>query len=126
MSGKHRVFVALLALCAVGFGSAGANPVVNLVVVRNSTYHPGDDGGPLELHVTEGEPLSIVNTDSDTHSVTETDPPGGIPRFDSGLVSRLEGPQPVVGVEDLDSGSYPFYCTRHAEMSGVLHVDPTA
>ena len=80
---------------------------------------------PPTISVGAGETLSLQNLDRDVHTLTSTDTgPDGEPLFDSGLVTLL-GSQPVAGVNELEPGSYEFFCRVHEQiptMYGTLDV----
>lgn len=52
-------------------------------------------------------------------------PEGHCPAFWSPLIT-LQAETPVFGVEELEPGTYPFYCTLHGNMEGTLVVLPEA
>ncbi|HVE46971.1 MAG TPA: cupredoxin domain-containing protein [Acidimicrobiales bacterium] len=73
---------------------------------------------PASVTVLEGDTLEFVNLDSAPHDVVSVEVP---PLFQSDLVA---GPATttVRGVEALEPGDYPFFCTVHNNMEGVLSV----
>jgi outer membrane protein assembly factor BamB len=67
--------------------------------------------------VQQGGAVTYVNLDLAQHDVVSTEP--GLFRTD--LISTGQTTT-VAGVEDLDAGSYGFYCTLHPNMRGTLRV----
>lgn len=96
-----------------------------MVVTEYFTYLPGDTNRPtLDLTITEGASLTLVNVDPfGPHTVTSDDiAPGQPPPFDSAAVNA-GGVAGVVGVDELAPGAYPFHCEIHSDvMRGILHV----
>jgi plastocyanin len=76
-----------------------------------------------DVTIDQGEHVTFFNGDLiDEHSVTATGTGrDGRPLFDSGVI-RPGAEAPVVGVESLSSGSYPFVCTVHPFMHGTITV----
>jgi plastocyanin len=70
----------------------------------------------------KGGQVSFVNNDLPPHDVTSVAQSGsGAPLFKSKLVGIGEV-TPVVGVDKLAAGTYPFYCSIHPGMKGTLAV----
>lgn len=119
---------ALLALSLTSWPSpASEDAGASVAFTAAFQYFPGDNDLPppaSELHVEEGGTLTYWNLDPIDHSLTELDPPGGLTRFDSGLVAVQDGPVEVAGVPALSPGTYSFYCLDHSSMLGTLIVDP--
>jgi plastocyanin len=128
-------FAALLAVAACGSsgGSPGAGdrqPAGSSPPVSNPA--PDDSGTGGERHgkatitikdfgyagnltVEPGEDVTVLNEDSTAHTLT--DEAGKL--FDTGIIA---GGGSRSFVAPMKPGTYPFGCTLHPEMSGVLTV----
>jgi glucose/arabinose dehydrogenase/plastocyanin len=77
---------------------------------------------PDQLLATVGDSLIYTNADFDDHNlVSERLGPDGQPLFKTPIIGLGES-APVAGVENLDAGTYPFYCAPHPWMIGNLEV----
>lgn len=72
--------------------------------------------------IDQGEALSFTNLDVVGHDVTSTQQANGKALFASALTAA-GGTEPVVGVQTLKSGDYPFLCSIHPSMVGALTVN---
>lgn len=82
---------------------------------------------PPAVVVAEGDTLTLDNRDSAPHNVISYARRAGGPNgrmFWSETV-RLSS-TPVLGVDTTPAGAYPFYCSIHPQMNGVLVVHPAA
>ena len=106
---------------------ASSAPTSFVVVAEYFSYVPGGTNQPVELTITQGSSLTLVNIDpiGGEHSLTADDFSGDDPLFDSDLIDN-PGQTPVVGVEKLPPGNYGFHCQIHwyVPMQGMLHVIP--
>jgi len=121
----------LVAIVLLDLGVRAAQAQVGGALIAVFTYVPGGTNLgpvatpplPIALSITQGDTLSSTNLDPVPHSLTADDLDElGNPLFDTGLFG-LAATAPVVGVENLQPGSYPFHCTTHAFMHGVLTVN---
>jgi glucose/arabinose dehydrogenase/plastocyanin len=105
--------VATLGLAAAGGDSAVAVPSV--VTAARNLFVPG------ETFVAQGTGLTFANTDAVLHDITASDTgSNGQPLFKSRTI--LTGTAPVDGVQNLAPNTYPYYCTVHPEMFGLVTV----
>ena len=109
-------FAALLTVSACGGGHSGA------VGRHQGGAHPGtatitimDFGYSGNLTVEPGEHVTVVNDDSVPHTLTDK----ATQHFDTGTI---DGGGTGSFVAPMKPGSYPFGCTIHPEMSGMLTV----
>jgi plastocyanin len=73
-----------------------------------------------QVTIDRGDALFFRNTDpTGRHNVTSLEGPGRF--FRSATIPASQRTQ-VRGVEDLDPGSYRFFCTPHPQMRGTLTV----
>ncbi len=97
-------------------------------------------GVPITLMVVDAQPhnfvaLGVYGSDDNFWCDLMNSSPGSCPRFWSELIfgpqaaTRPEGQglgevfTPVYGLEDLEPGDYPFYCSVHASfMQGILTI----
>lgn len=88
----------------------GANSATNAakLIIKNFQYSG-------KLTVKAGEKVSVVNDDSTPHTVTAT----GGKLFDSG---SIDGGGTGSFTAPSKPGKYPFGCTFHPNMSGMLVV----
>ena len=70
---------------------------------------------PTEVRVKPNSLISITNDDSLPHSVTSD-----TGTFDSNLI---EAGQPIDMEGPSEPGSYPFHCSIHPEIKGVLIIE---
>ncbi len=80
----------------------------NVVVIRDFTF------GPPEIRIRAGDTVRWVNEDPVAHTVTADDG-----TFDSDLLENGEG----FSRRFDDPGRYPYHCTPHPFMSGVVVVE---
>lgn len=74
---------------------------------------------PELVHIGTGTPISWVNRTSTLHSITHDGcTNGGRCAFDSGAI----GPNRTFTIDHLPPGYYPYHCTFHPIMRGVLVV----
>lgn len=111
------------------------------VVIVGFTYVPGQSGVPfgvttepaVPLIIAPGDTVTAANLDAvdviENHTITSDNcsgnqpcgPANPIPLFDSGFVSVSQF-APVLGVDSLPPGTYPFHCKTHPFMHGSLVV----
>jgi plastocyanin len=91
--------------------AAGSGPVVK-IVIRNFMFHPANPD------VQPGERIEVTNKDSVTHTLT-----AGPTRHRDVFSTGDVGPgQTRIISAPRRAGMYPFYCTIHPWMIGVLIV----
>ena len=74
---------------------------------------------PELVHIGTGTPISWVNPTTTLHSITHDGcTTGQRCAFDSGPI----GPNQTFQIDHLPAGSYPYHCTFHPIMRGVLVV----
>lgn len=114
---RHTVLVFVLFLgLGVGFGSA-ALPPVQITIESSSPYYL-----PASATVSPGAPIQWDNPTASYHTVTHDGCEAEGPcAFDSGSVA----PNGSFALPGLPPGRYPYHCTLHPIMRGVLTVvDP--
>ena len=99
--------VVLLAASLVGPPPATANRGV--VTAAGGAYVPPG------VVIVQGTGLTFVNLDMEKHDLRSDD------GFSAVMIGQGETAE-VEGVEDLAPSSYPFYCSVHEGMFGVLEV----
>ena len=105
-----------VAVAVLGAPGAGAASETRTVTARNFAYEPT----PTTMGI--GDSLVFTNADAPPHDVVARDAKAdGTPLFRSPVLSNGQTAA-VEGVEALAAGSYPFYCSLHAQMAGVLTV----
>lgn len=121
----------LLAFAGCSFLPLPARAAPTVPVVLTAAYHylPGDVRMSVDLTISTGQTLRLVNVDpvGGFHTLTAEDVDAqGRPIFDTGDVPVAPGSvADVVGTEKLISGrTYGFYCTVHgaSAMEGRLTV----
>jgi len=80
-----------------------------LITIKDFTFEPARPA------VAPGTPITVVNKDPETHTLTAT----GGKAFDTGKVASG---QTVTFTAPDKAGSYPFICTFHPYMKGTLTV----
>jgi plastocyanin len=77
--------------------------------------------GPATQQVPAGTTVVWTNHDSIVHSVTHGIPEEPGAAFDSGLFDQDQ----TFSLTFTDPGDYPYFCTRHSFMRGVISVVPS-
>jgi polyvinyl alcohol dehydrogenase (cytochrome) len=126
---RNTVYAAVLdTVVAYRLGALGVPSVPGVPQVPGV---PGGSGGQViagpgavattyatpAVTIQQGQSLAFTNLDVAQHDVDARDGTS----FESPLVG-LGGTTPVNGVESLAPGSYEFYCSLHANMTGTLTV----
>jgi plastocyanin len=106
--------VLLLVGCGGQAGGSGATPAsippgAIKVVMKNTAYAPPD------VTVKVGQTVAWVNEDSSQHDVVAND---------GSFKSKLLGPNEVFTFIFSKPGRFPYYCSIHPEMQGVVTVEP--
>lgn len=76
---------------------------------------------PFEVAINQGDTLTLVNLENSPHDLVAQQWEDGAPLFQSDIVG-LGGTSEVRGVSTLTPSTYPFYCTVHDTMTGLLTV----
>ncbi len=100
-------------------GIAGAAPAGTRVVAA-----PGAATTGYATRITvvkKGTKAFFRNLDLPIHDVVASVKSGGVPLFRSATVG-LNKEAEIVGVSELASGSYKFFCSVHPYMTGTLRV----
>lgn len=132
-----RSSLAIVAVLAIaGCGSSGATPeaviatttassdpasvpasgaqAVDAISIKGFAFEPD------ELSVAVGTTVTWVNDEDSLHTVTSGTPASPSGLFDSGEIDTgVEFPYTFT-----DEGTYPFFCSRHDFMKGVVTVTP--
>jgi plastocyanin len=98
-------------------GTAPGGLPDNVVLTIEDTYVP------FNLTVKQGQTLDLVNLENSPHDFVAREWLDGRPYFQSDVV-LAGGRTNVRRVETLLPSAYPFYCTVHDTMSGLLTVEP--
>ena len=82
--------------------------------IRLFQYQPN----PVEVKV--GTTVTWTNQDNIVHSVTNGTPPTPGKAFDSGLFDQGK----TFSFTFTQAGEFPYFCTRHNSLTGVVKVTP--
>lgn len=102
-------------------GAVGAGPKLSVLAGASTQGNPAYD--PTPLSVKKGDVVQVTNKDNVPHTVTNgkaPDDPTSSKLFDTSLISP--GSTAQVPTAKLSSGDYPFHCTVHPYMTGLLKV----
>ena len=106
--------------------SAGDNVTtapVTLTIPQGASVQGNPSYEPDPLTVRAGDTIAVDNEDSAPHTVTNgkdaTDPNMG-KLFDTSIINAGDSAEIVTA--DLDPGEYPFFCSVHPYMAGILYV----
>jgi len=81
----------------------------------------GNAFAPSNVTVTQGSRLTFANADAAPHNVVADDTTNNGALFRSAVATTGQSAD-VKGVDKLKAGTYPFYCSLHPSMRGVLTV----
>ena len=119
MTAKITVIAASSSSAAAS--GAGAGPALSILQGASTQGNPAY--APDTLTVKKGDSIQVTNKDSVPHTVTNgkdaSDPTSG-KLFDTSIISA--GSTAQVSTAKLSSGDYPFHCTIHPYMTGLLKV----
>jgi plastocyanin len=73
---------------------------------------------PVRLDVARGAEVTWTNRDDIRHTVTSGTPG----RSDGRFAGALDGAGTAARVRFAEPGVYPYFCDRHQEMRGAIHV----
>jgi cytochrome c oxidase subunit II len=94
---------------------------LSILVGASTQGNPAYD--PATLTVKKGESIQVTNKDSVPHTVTNgkdvSDPTSG-KLFDTSIINA--GSTAQISTAKLSPGDYPFHCTVHPYMTGLLKV----
>lgn len=102
------LFAALALIAGCGGGAASTPATAVPIVIDKFTYQPA------LLTVAPGTRITVINRDPAPHTVTANDG-----SFDSGTIA---GGQRGELTAPSKPGSYPYVCTVHQYMTGMLIV----
>jgi plastocyanin len=112
----RRAALAALPLLVLPALPAHAAEVPDMVVATVATRYV-----PFQITVNQGDVLDLVNLENTPHDLVAHDWLDGAPLFRSAVVG-VGGQARVVGVESLLPSAYPFVCSVHDSMTGLLIV----
>ncbi len=117
---RARIAIALAVLAAVGGAltphafAASDTPMTTIATgAMRSVAIPGRTFSPGDLVVLTGDTVTWTNGDTGSHTATSDDG-----TFDSGPIS----PGGSFSFTFVHAGAYPYHCTIHRFMRGVIHV----
>lgn len=121
MTGKITVKAASLSSARGPSGGATAGSA--LTILQGASTQGNPSYSPDTLTVTTGATIQITNKDTVPHTVTNgkdaSDPTSG-KLFDTSLINA--GSTAKLATTKLTAGSYPFHCSVHPYMTGLLKV----
>jgi plastocyanin len=123
MSGKITVIAASSSSSAGGGSAGGAGAGPALTILQGASTQGNPAYSPDTLSVKKGNSIQITNKDTVPHTVTNgkdaSDPTSG-KLFDTSLINA--GSTAQLATAKLTAGSYPFHCSVHPYMTGLLKV----
>jgi plastocyanin len=100
---------------------SSSGPALNILQGASTQGNPAYD--PATLTVKKGDSIQVTNKDSVPHTVTNgkdaSDPTSG-KLFDTSIINA--GSSAQVSTAKLSPADYPFHCTIHPYMTGLLKV----
>ena len=121
MTAKITVTAASSSSSAAAASGAGAAPVLSILQGASTQGNPAY--APATLTVKKGDSIQVTNKDSVPHTVTNgkdaSDPTSG-KLFDTSIINA--GSTAQISTAKLNPGDYPFHCTIHPYMTGLLKV----
>jgi plastocyanin len=94
-----------------------------LTILQGASTQGNPAYSPDTLSVKKGDSIQITNKDTVPHTVTNgkdaSDPTSG-KLFDTSLINA--GSTAQLATAKLTAGSYPFHCSVHPYMTGLLKV----
>ena len=84
----------------------------------NPAYYPDP------LYISKGKAITVTNDDTVPNTVTSGSNPGDQDSgklFDTGII--MPGASDEIDTSDLDTGYYPYHCTVHPFMKGLLIIN---
>jgi plastocyanin len=121
MTAKITVTAASSSSSAAAASGAGAGPTLSILQGASTQGNPAY--APATLTVKKGDSIQVTNKDTVPHTVTNgkdaSDPTSG-KLFDTSIINA--GSTAQVSTAKLSTGDYPFHCTIHPYMTGLLKV----
>jgi plastocyanin len=106
---------------AAAASGAGAAPVLSILQGASTQGNPAY--APATLAVKKGDSIQVTNKDSVPHTVTNgkdaSDPTSG-KLFDTSIINA--GSTVLISTAKPTPGDYPFHCSLHPYMTGLLKV----
>lgn len=103
-------------------GAAGG-PSVALSIPSGASTQGNPSYDPAKLDVKKGDVITVTNNDNAPHTVTSgssaTDPKNA-KLFDTSLI--MPGKTAKINTANLTPGDYPYHCTVHPYMTGIITV----
>ena len=110
---RERILTCLIVFLMVSFATA-ATSKLHITIGTFSPYY-----SPNLAHISSGVPITWENPTATLHSITHDGCKSGDRcAFDSGAI----GPNRTFTVPQLQPGSYPYHCSFHPIMRGVVVV----
>jgi len=111
---KDCFFFLLSSLLLIGSLATAASSTFRITIGTFAPYY-----SPTYVNISMGTPISWENPTAALHSITHDECKNGtLCAFDSGPL----GPNGTFTLHQLPPGSYPYHCTFHPIMRGVLVV----
>jgi cytochrome c oxidase subunit 2 len=115
---------AISAPAATSSSTSSSGPIgAKLTVLAGASTQGNPAYSPDTLSVKKGDTIQITNKDTVPHTVTNgkdaSDPTAG-KLFDTSLINA--GTTAHLATTKLSAGSYPFHCSVHPYMTGLLKV----
>ena len=121
MTAKIKVTAASSSSSAAAASGAGAAPVLSILQGASTQGNPAY--APATLTVKKGDSIQVTNKDTVPHTATNgkdaSDPTSG-KLFDTSIINA--GSTAQISTAKLNPGDYPFHCTIHPYMTGLLKV----
>jgi plastocyanin len=121
MTGKITVIAATSSSAGGGAASGGASPALTILPGASTQGNPSYS--PDTLTLKKGDTIQVTNKDTVPHTVTNgkdaSDPTSG-KLFDTSIINA--GSTAQVSTAKLSAGDYPFHCSIHPYMTGLLKV----
>jgi len=99
----------------------GAAPILSILQGASTQGNPAY--APATLTVKKGDSIQVTNKDSVPHTATNgkdaSDPTSG-KLFDTSIINA--GSTVLISTAKLTPGDYPFHCSLHPYMTGLLKV----
>jgi len=103
--------------------ASGAGAATVLSILQGASTQGNPAYAPATLTVKKGDSIQVTNKDSVLHTVTNgkdaSDPTSG-KLFDTSIINA--GSTAQISTAKLSPGDYPFHCSLHPYMTGLLKV----
>jgi plastocyanin len=121
MTAKITVTAASSSSSAAAASGAGAGPALSILQGASTQGNPAY--APATLTVKKGDSIQVTNKDTVPHTVTNgkdaSDPTSG-KLFDTSIINA--GSTAQISTARLTAGDFPFHCSLHPYMTGLLKV----